>query len=132
MRARGKESVNVASFALVRDGIFVRVCVHGSPRARRPLVVWLRFAASRLGRGGGGGLLTLICPLRPRRRSDPHGHATGDQTGPCTGRDGEPVQSGASSDFGFPVRIIPYHIPTLLIENLDIVHRRPWSGHIYD
>ena len=62
----------------------------------------------------------MICPLRPRRRSDPHGR---DQTGPCTGRDGEPVQSGASSDFGFPVRIIPYHIPTLLIENLDIVHR---------
>ena len=28
MRARGKESVKVASFALVRDGICVRVCVH--------------------------------------------------------------------------------------------------------
>ena len=55
------ESVNVASYALVRDGICVRVCVFcvggnrciGSPRARRPLVVWFRFAASRLGRSRG-------------------------------------------------------------------------------
>ena len=93
MRARGKESVKVASFA--RSSMTVSavsasesVCI-GSPRARRPLVVWLRFAASRLHCRTETGGDCLYCPLRPRR------------------------QSGASSDFGF--LIIPYHIPTLLI-----------------
>jgi len=67
MRARGKESVKVASFA--RSSMTVSavsasesVCI-GSPRARRPLVVWLRFAASRLGRRRGTvGLLIMFAP----------------------------------------------------------------------
>jgi len=34
------------------ESVSESVCI-GSPRARRPLVVWLRFAASRLGRSRG-------------------------------------------------------------------------------
>ena len=114
MRARGKESVKVASFA--RSSMTVSavsasesVCI-GSPRARRPLVVWLRFAASRLGRSRGAVyLLSMLLSHRLSRQTvrPPRSWALGwcssggrsprRETG--DGRDGN-ADGGASSDSG--------------------------------
>ena len=41
------------------ESVSESVCI-GSPRARRPLVVWLRFAASRLGRSRSRGAVYLL------------------------------------------------------------------------
>lgn len=109
MRARGKERGNVASFALVRDGICVRVCVHriASRAAPSCRVASLRRVQARAETGD----CTLICPARPPATSG-RKRTVRDVT--RAGR--------VKRDFGFRISDYPVpHTPTLLISKTSIL-----------